>query len=562
MAAAVWAAAVAVAIERHESMNRNGIILLIVLLLAGPLAHGEMPTSPFAVTSAWTQYDGQDMVRVTFDMPPDHALYFDRLHFQNEQGEELPVYDIDAPVLGVDKVTGQEKRFYNHQFSALLKLKKRHGMELVVKFQGCSNTACYFPDKRFFTVTPDAITATPSEPVAEPVAMSTTAPAVPEQAWRQEAGKFKEVARGTGYVRPREFISFLNQGVTGMVEASNDPLGYFKRLGLLATFLLIVGGGLGLNLTPCVLPLIPINLAVIGAGSAAQSRKRGFVFGGIYGAGMALAYGVLGLFVVLTGAKFGTLNSTIWFNVGVAVVFAVLSLGMFDVLSLDFSKYDNGLGNTIRGTGSRWLVAFGLGIVSALLAGACVAPVVISVLLLATNLYGKGVVLGLALPFLLGLGMALPWPFLGAGLTLLPKPGQWMVWVKYGFGILILGFSVYYLSLAYGLFQSKHPSTQLASAPGDANMVSGANQSLALALEAARKNGRPVLVDFQASWCKNCAAMDETVFNQDAVQRRLKDFVVVKYQAERPNESPAREVLDHFNVLGLPTYLVLLPEKL
>jgi thiol:disulfide interchange protein DsbD len=66
-----------------------------------------------------------------------------------------------------------------------------------------------------------------------------------------------------------------------------------------------------------------------------------------------------------------------------------------------------------------------------------------------------------------------------------------------------------------------------------------------------------VFVDFAASWCKSCEAMDFTVFNQTNVQRRLKDFIVVRYQAERPNESPAREVLDHFKVLGLPTYLVL-----
>ena len=53
--------------------------------------------------------------------------------------------------------------------------------------------------------------------------------------------------------------------------------------------------------------------------------------------------------------------------------------------------------------------------------------------------------------------------------------------------------------------------------------------------------------------------MDKTVFNQTQVQQRLDRFVVVKYEAEQPNESPAREVLDRFGVLGLPTYVILEP---
>ena len=192
-------------------------------------------------------------------------------------------------------------------------------------------------------------------------------------------------------------------------------------------FVLIILGGLGLNLTPCVLPLIPINLAIIGAGKAAHSRREGFLNGAAYGLGMALAYGLLGLAVVLTGAKFGTLNSSVWFNVAIAVIFGVLSLAMFDVFQIDFTRFDRLLGQresrAAHQTRSKWLVAFTLGAVAALLAGACVAPVVISVLLMATDLHAKGVALGLALPFLLGLGMALPWPFMGASLSFLPKPG-------------------------------------------------------------------------------------------------------------------------------------------
>jgi len=235
---------------------------------------------------------------------------------------------------------------------------------------------------------------------------------------------------------------------------------------------------------------------------------------------------------------------------------------MFDIFHIDFSRFDKGLGRqeskAAHHTKSKWLVAFTLGVIAALLAGACVAPVVISVLLMAANFYAKGLVIGLALPFLLGAGMALPWPFMGASLSFLPKPGRWMMGVKQVFGVLILVFAGYYGWLAYGLAKSQGAQTPLTVAR-DGRPVENANQMLAMALAQAQEAKKPVFLDFKASWCKNCEAMDATVFNQPAVQRSLGDFVVVRYPAERPNESPAKEVLDRFGVMGLPTYVVLQP---
>ena len=90
----------------------------------------------------------------------------------------------------------------------------------------------------------------------------------------------------------------------------------FEGRGPLAILLLVLVGGLALNLTPCVLPMIPINLAIIGAGAQAGSRGRGFLLGSAYGGAMALVYGVLGLVVILTAGTFGTINSSPWFNLG------------------------------------------------------------------------------------------------------------------------------------------------------------------------------------------------------------------------------------------------------
>ena len=533
-------------------------VLLAALVTIGTTARAERPPSPFGLSASVSESSGASVVQFKFLVPAEHVIYAERLHFETADGENLTPERMPDPIVATDKATGHEKRMYDRDFAVELKLAKELPAILVVKFQGCSNSACYFPEKHTFVVGADGLITEQIAPAESTAEVAAGAGAF-DTGWSSEAAKFSVLARTTGYLKADDFQSFLKKSLTGGGE--NDPLAMFKKAGMALTLLLILLGGVGLNLTPCVLPLIPINLAIIGAGKAADSRRTGFLHGATYGAGMALTYGVLGLAVVLTGAKFGTLNSSIWFNIGIALVFALLSLGMFGKFNLDFSRYEAGMGDKLRASKRHVLVAFGLGAIAALLAGACVAPVVISVLLLSANLYANGLIYGLLLPFLLGLGMALPWPFMGASLSFLPKPGRWMERVKHLFGVFILLFALYYAHLAYGLLNSHRRVSSLASAPGAVAVSADANQNLIDGLRRAEREGKPVFIDFQASWCKNCEAMEHTVFNQSSVQQHLNDFVVVKYQAERPNESPAREVLDHFGAMGLPTYVVLAPNQ-
>src|SRR4030095_15909714 len=174
----------------------------------------------------------------------------------------------------------------------------------------------------------------------------------------------------------------------------------------------------------------------------------------VYGAAMAFVYGVLGLVVVLTASTFGTINSSPWFNLSIAILFIVLALAMFDLIVIDFSRFSSNIrvSDSVRGS---FLVAFGMGAVAALLAGACVAPVVIQVVLFSSDLYATGTRIALALPFFLGIGMAIPWPIAGAGLAALPKPGMWMVRVKQAFGVFILATAAYYGYEAYSIFANR-----------------------------------------------------------------------------------------------------------
>ncbi|UCD74277.1 MAG: thioredoxin family protein [Phycisphaerales bacterium] len=368
---------------------------------------------------------------------------------------------------------------------------------------------------------------------------------------------FDILATTGGYLGADEFLAFIDAAETGVKQK-----GMFEGKGILAVVVLIIVGGVLLNLTPCVLPLIPINLAIIGAGAQSGSRLRGFALGGTYGISMALVYGVLGLLVVLAADKFsfGQINSTIWFNVAIAILFVFLALAMFDVIAIDFTKYQGKLDVTSRARQGTFVLAFFMGSVTALLAGACVAPVVIQVIVYSADLNAKGHKIALALPFLLGVGLALPWPILGAGISVLPKPGMWMVRVKQALGVFILVFAGYYGYLAWEIFDNTRGVTE-ADVAAAAELEEGWTASICEGLARAGVENKPLFVDMWATWCKNCLAMDKTTFKDPAVVARLEGYVKVKFQAENLKASPAKELLEQFDGIGLPTYAILRPKN-
>jgi thiol:disulfide interchange protein len=270
---------------------------------------------------------------------------------------------------------------------------------------------------------------------------------------------------------------------------------------------------------------------------------------------MAFVYGVLGLVVILTAGTFGTINASPWFNLGIALLFVVLGLAMFDLIAIDFSRFSSRL-NIGGGRGSV-MAAFGMGAVAALLAGACVAPVVIQVVLFSSDLYARGTTIALALPFVLGVGMAIPWPLAGAGMSALPKPGAWMVRVKQVLGVVILATATYYGYQAYGLFANRWVDPAAVESSVQDMLKAGWYSSMSAGLDAAKREQKPVLVDLWATWCKNCLVMDNTTLKDPGVTAALDGYVKIKYQAEDPDSEPAKSIMQRFEAVGLPAYVIL-----
>ena len=439
-----------------------------------------------------------------------------------------------------------------------------------LKYQACDATVCYPPAKADSRWTLHVVAS--SVPLGRPaqrqvfdsiafghgaapapaaiVVPTTPAPSAAGDGGNAELDNFTMLATTGGYLGSAEFLQFIHNAETGVKER-----GLFEGRGPLAILLIVFVGGLALNLTPCVLPMIPINLAIIGAGAQAGSRGRGFVLGTVYGGAMALVYGILGLIVILTASTFGTINSSPWFNIGIAALFIVLGLAMFDVVLIDFSRFASSLRfESARGS---LMLAFSMGAVAALLAGACVAPVVIQVVLFSSNLYATGTTVALALPFCLGIGMALPWPLAGAGFAAVPRAGAWMVRVKQALGVVILATAGYYGYLGYELLSNRWVDPTAVTSSVERKVKEGWHDTLAAGLTEAQRERKPVLIDMWATWCKNCLTMDKTTLESTEVKTALANYVKIKFQAEEPDKQPAKNVMQRFDAVGLPAYVIL-----
>jgi thiol:disulfide interchange protein DsbD len=216
---------------------------------------------------------------------------------------------------------------------------------------------------------------------------------------------------------------------------------------LLAVALLFVAGVLT-SLTPCIYPMIPITAAIVGGqsvGEAPAPRSRTALLTLAYVSGLATVYAMLGVVAGMTGTIFGTVSTNPWLYFAMANLLMLAALSMLDVIPVRLPSSLVARAST-AGTAGRASGAFMMGAVSGLVAAPCGAPVMAAVLTWVTTTQRAALGFVYLLSFSLGMCALLVVVGLFSGtVTRLPRAGQWMVWVKRGFGIVMLGVAEYYL---------------------------------------------------------------------------------------------------------------------
>ncbi|MFH1440942.1 MAG: cytochrome c biogenesis protein CcdA [Candidatus Omnitrophota bacterium] len=207
-----------------------------------------------------------------------------------------------------------------------------------------------------------------------------------------------------------------------------------------ADYLLAFLSGIGISLTPCVYPLIPITIGYIGIKSAG-SKIKGFSLSFVYVTGIAVTYSLLGLIASLTGQFFGKISSHPLVNVFVGVIICFFGLSMLDLFSINLPRIVLPVKNK-----QGYFSTFLLGIISGLIIGPCVTPFLGAILVYLAEkkniLYGMSVLL----TFAYGMGFILVLCGTFSSLLIgLPKSGKWMLYIKRIFAIILFAVGVYFI---------------------------------------------------------------------------------------------------------------------
>lgn len=335
-------------------------------------------------------------------------------------------------------------------------------------------------------------------------------------------------------IHPEIFGAQLPTAPAPNTEAPNAIDQLIRERGLFLALTIVFLGGLALNLTPCVYPMIAITVSYFGA-SEGRTRGQAFVGALVYCLGIVISYTVLGVIAALTGGLFGALLQSKWVLVGIAGLLVVLALSMFGLFEIRPPQF---LVQRAAGMSSRagQIGVFFLGATMGIIAAPCLAPFAVALL----AYVGASRQWWWFLAF--SSGLALPYLVLGTFsglLSQLPKSGTWMVWVKRVFGVALIGVAWWFVKPTF------------ASRGTPASPIAWQKY----APELLAKPGKPVLVDFYADWCIPCHEMDNRTFTDSRIIEASKRFLMLKADLTRTGSPDIEKLTGDFHIAGVPTFV-------
>jgi thiol:disulfide interchange protein DsbD len=388
---------------------------------------------------------------------------------------------------------------------------------------------------------------------------------------------------------------FLLLAAAGTGHAAQLDAGGFSLFWALVS---IFFGGMALDLTPCVYPLMPVTISYFSAKSLTSKAGRGAIFinAVLYVLGIAIMNSMLGVFAALSGRLLGTLLENPATLIVVALIMLLFALSMFGVWELRLPSWITG---AAAKNYAGYLGSLFMGLTIGIVAAPCIGPFVAGVLIMVAN--SRDPVFGFWVFFSLSLGMGFPLfvlALLSGRLTMLPKSGEWMLWVRKLMGWVMIGVAAYFVSpimpaipgiallsataLAAGIHLGWLDRTGVRSAafkwirkgvgvacvglacaivwyaiPSEGVKWMPYSES---ALTEAKESGKPIILDFYADWCPSCRHMERTTFQERSIiEAASKDFVMMRVDLTNRGDRTKEKLASSYGIRGIPAIIFLQP---